>query len=77
MTNEVTNISNIYQMLSFVKYFDLEKGKADTGFIDCSNLLIYSTNPSPTVYAVGSCLTEKIKELNLEAAKLKVFVSDE
>ena len=70
-------MSLVYQMLSFVKYFNLEKGKSDIVFIDCSHLLSYSTNASPTVYAIGSCLIEKFKELNLEVAEFKAFVSDE
>ena len=76
LTDEVTDISNICQLVSFIKYFDEEKGKADTVFIDCSDLLNFSPKASPDANAIVSCLTEKFKELNLEVAKLKAFVSD-
>ena len=76
LTDEVTDISNICQLVSFIKYFEEEKGKADTVFIDCSDLLNFSPKASPGANAIVSCLAEKFKELNLEVAKLKAFVSD-
>ena len=47
LTDGVTDISNICQLVSFVKYFDIDKGQADTVFFDCSDLLSYSTSSSP------------------------------
>ena len=70
LPDEVTNISNINWSAGFFrKYFDPEKGKADTVFIDCSVLLNFSLNVSPDADAIVAYLTEKFKELNLEVAK--------
>ena len=76
MTDEVTDISNICQLVSFVKYCDYNKEKADTVFIDCSNLLEFSENSSPNADVIVSCITEKFQELKIEISNLKVFVSD-
>ena len=70
LTDEVTDVSNMYQLVSFVKYFDLEKGRADTVFMDCSDLLSISPNASPDANAIVSCLKGKFSELNLEISKL-------
>ena len=76
MTDEVTDISNICQLVSFVKYCDYDKEKADTVFIDCSNLLEFSENYSPKADAIVSCVSEKFQELKIEISYLKAFVSD-
>ena len=76
LTDEVTDVSNICQLVSFIKYFDMNKGTADTVFIDCSDLLKYSPVASPNADAIVSCITKKFDELHIEIAKLKAFVSD-
>ena len=76
LTDEVTDISNICQLVSFVKYYDYNKEKAETVFIDCSNLLEFSENSSPNADAIVSCITEKFQELKIEISNLKAFVSD-
>ena len=76
LTDEVTDIANICQLVSFVKYFDNERGKTDTIFIDSSDLLNFSPNASPDADAIVSCLTDTFEKLNLELAKIKAFVSD-
>ena len=76
LTDEVTDISNICQLVSFVKYCDYNKEKADTVFIDCSNLLEFSENYSPKADAIVSCVSEKFQELKIEISYLKAFVSD-
>ena len=57
-------------------YFDLEKGRAVTVFMDCSDLLSFSPNASPDDNAIVSCLKGKFSELNLQISKLQGFVSD-
>ena len=76
LTDEVTDISNIYQLVSSVKYYDYNKEKAETVFIDCSNLLEFSENSSPNTDATVSCITEKFQELKIKISNLKAFVSD-
>ena len=76
LTDEVTDISNLCQLVSFVKIFDEEGGKADTRYLDCSDLLEHSPEASPDADAIVACITEKFKELTLEIENLKAFVSD-
>ena len=72
----MSDISNICQLVSFVKFFDVDKGKADTAFLDCSNLLEHSVDASPNADAIVTCLTKKMQELAMEIGNLKCFVSD-
>ena len=76
LTDEVTDISNVCQLVFFVKYFDVHKGKADTAFLDCSDLLEDSIDASPNADAIVTCLTKKMQELAMEIGNLKPFVSD-
>ena len=76
LTDEVTDISNVCQLVSFVKIFDVDKGKAETAFLDCSDLLEHSPEASPNADAIVTCITKKFEELGMEIKKLKAFVSD-
>ena len=76
LTDEVTDISNICQLESFVMFFDVDKGKADTAFLDCSDLLEHSIDASPNADAIVTCLTKKMQEFAMEIGNLKAFVSD-
>ena len=76
LTDEVTDISNICQLESFVMFFDVDKGKADTAFLDCSDLLEHSIDASPNRDAIVTCLTKKMQEFAMEIGNLKAFVSD-
>ena len=58
LTDEVTDICNICQLASFVKYYDYNKEKAETVFIDCLDLLEFSENSSPNADAIVFCITE-------------------
>ena len=66
LTDGVTDISNICQLVSFVKFFDVDKGKADTAFLDCSDLLEHSIDAFPNADAIVTCLTKKMQELAME-----------
>ena len=76
LTDEVTDISNLCQLVSFVKFFDEKEGKPDTSFLDCSDLLEHSPDASPDADAIVTCITKKFNELTLEIENLKAFVSD-
>ena len=54
LTDKVTDIANICQLVSFVKYFDNERGKTDIIFIDFSVILNFSPNASPDAEAFVS-----------------------
>ena len=51
------------------------KKKADSVFLDCSDLLEHSPNASHDADAIVTCITKKFKEPALEISKLKAFVS--
>ena len=76
LIDEVTDISNVCQLVSFVKLYDVDKEKADTVFLDCSDLLEHSPDASHDADAIVTCITKKFKELTIEISKLKAFVSD-
>ena len=57
LADEVTDISNVCQLVTVAKYFDLEKSKANIVFIYSSDLLNYSPEGSPDANAIGSCIT--------------------
>ena len=56
--------------------FDVSKGKADTAFIDSSDVLEFSEDASPDADAIVSCITKRFVELGIEISRLKAFVSD-
>ena len=76
LTDEVTDVSNICQLVSFVKTFNVDKGKAETAFLDCSDLLEHSPDASPNADAIVTCIMTKFEEFGMEIKKLKAFVSD-
>ena len=70
LTDEVTVISNICQLVSFVKYYHCSKEKAEIVFFDCSNLYEFHENVATNVDI--PCITEKFQELQIEISTLKV-----
>ena len=57
--------------ITFVKYYDCNKEKAET-----PNILEFSENSAPSADAIVPCITGKFQELNIEISNLKAFVSD-
>lgn len=76
LTDEVTDIANVCQLVSFIKYFDLEKGQSETKFIDCSDLLNFSPTSSPDADAIVACIAASFEELTLNIKNLQAFASD-
>ena len=76
LTDEVTDIANMCQLVSFVKFFDDEKGLPDTVFVDCSDLLSFSDTSSPDADAIVACISKRFEELTLDLKKLVAFTSD-
>ena len=70
------DISNLCQLVSFVKLYDIDKEKTDTVFLDCSDLLEHSPNASRDADAIVTFITKIFKELTIEISKLKEFMSD-
>ena len=76
LTNEVTDISNVQQLVTFIKVFDMERGDTSTVSVDSSDLLEQSEEGSPNANAILNCLVKMLGHLGLDMSHLKAFSSD-
>ena len=76
LTDEVTDISNVQQLVSFIQFFDEEIGDCVTKFIETADLLESSHNSSPDADAIFSCLVKLLQKHGLDLNELKGFGSD-
>ncbi|CAB4007153.1 zinc finger 862-like, partial [Paramuricea clavata] len=76
LTDEVTDISNVQQLVSFIQFFDDEIGDCVTKFIETADLLESSPNSSPDADAIFSCLVKLLQKHGLDLNELKGFGSD-
>ena len=76
LTDEVTDITNIQYLVTFIKYFDNQTGEARTSFIDSSDILQFSKTNSADSETIHDCLVDLISKLGLELKNLKAFSSD-
>lgn len=76
LVDEVTDISNVQQLVTFIKFFDNEKGRPSTVFTDVTDLLEESEDTSPNSKAIFNCLLNILKKLDLKLLHLKAFSSD-
>ena len=76
LTDEVTDISNVQNLVIFIKYYDHEKREALTAFIDFTDLLNFSETNSADSQTIHDCLINLISKLKLELPNLKAFSSD-
>ena len=73
LAEEVTDISNIKNLVTFIKYYDHEKGETHTVFIDSTDLLNFSETNSADSQTIHDCLINLISNLKLELPNLKAF----
>ena len=76
LTDEVTDITNIQNLVTFIKYIDNETGEARTPFIDSSDILHFSKTNSADSETIHDCLVDLISKLGLELKTLMAFSSD-
>ena len=76
LTDEVTDISNVQQLVSFIQFFDEEIGDCVTKFIETADLLESSHNSFPDADAIFSCLVKLLQKHGLDLNELKGFGSD-
>ena len=76
LTDEVTDITNTAQLVTFAKYYDVEKGDAETGFIGLSDLLVDSEDTSANSKSIFNSLVGLVGKLQLWLQNLKAFASD-
>ena len=76
LTDEVTDISNIQQLLTFINFYNVDAGRTETKFIHTADLLEESEPTSPDALSIFTCLKTLLTEdLELPLADLKAFVS--
>ena len=73
LTDEVTDISNVQQLVTFIKFFDMEKGDTSTVFVDSSDLLEQSEEGFPNANAILNCLVKMLDRLGFDLSHLKAF----
>lgn len=74
LTDEVTDISNTAQLVTFTKYYNEEKGDAITCFIGSSDLLADSEDTSANSQSIFNSLVALVeKRLQLRLQDLKAF----
>ena len=76
LTEEVTDISNVQNLVIFIKYYDHEKGEAQTAYIDSTDLLSFSETNLTDPQTIHDCLINLISNLKLQLPNLKAFSSD-
>ena len=75
LTDEVCDISNKEQLVTFIKYVDRETSKANTSFLDVSNLLLESST-SANAETITHTITQQIDDAGLNRQHLSSFASD-
>ena len=77
LTDEATDISNIQQLLTFLRYYDCEKKATDTSFVNASDLLSESETTSADAQSIYLSLKKLIEDdLLLDISHLQAFCSD-
>ncbi|XP_028416122.1 uncharacterized protein LOC114539706 [Dendronephthya gigantea] len=76
LTDDVTDVSNIQKLVSFIQFFDEDIDDCVTKFIEATDLLESSPNSSPDAEAIFSCLVKLLKKHGLDINELKGFASD-
>ena len=77
VTDEFTDISNMQQLLTFVKYHNIDTREAETKFPHTGDLLSESEETSTDANSIFESLKNLMQnQLQLDLADLKAFVSD-
>ena len=76
LIDEVTDISNIQQLVTFAQYFDSNIGDCISTFLNTTDVLEHSPDSSPNAEAIFNSLCSVIEKKNLQLENLKGFASD-
>ena len=77
LTDEVMDISNMQQLITFVKYHNIDTGEPETKFLHTADLLSESEETSTDAKLIFESLKNLIQnQLQFDLADLKAFVSD-
>ena len=74
LTDEVCDVSNKEQLVTFVKFVNPKTGKAKTAFLASSSLLENSS--SATANTISDALVAQVEDAGIDKRKLASFSSD-
>ena len=74
LTDEVCDIANVEQLITFVKYVDVNSNKASTKFVACDDLL--SDSNSANVTTIKNTLVKQVKECGLDVLNCSSTATD-
>ena len=74
LTDEVTDVSVLEMLMTFVQFFNSDTGKVETHFLFVEDILKNSN--SANAEAIFNILTEKLDTLGLQRSKLSSMASD-
>ena len=75
-TDKVTNLSNNFQLVTFIKYYDQNFRDARTCFVDVSDVLEGPVDTTATAETTRDCLINLLNSLDFEIQNAKAFTSD-
>ena len=74
LSDEVCDISNKEQLVTFVKYLNVDIGKASTDFLAVNDLL--EKSHAPNAETIKNAIVSQVEDSDLEIQKLSGFASD-
>ena len=76
LTDEMMDLSNTLQFVTFIKYYDQNLGDARTHFVGISDVLEGSVDTTATAETIHDCLINLLNSLDFEIQNAKAFTSD-
>ena len=76
LMDEVTNLSNTLQLVTFIKYYDQNLEDTWTRFVNVSDVLEGSVDTAATAETIHDCLINLLNSLDLKIQNAKAFISD-
>ncbi|PFX12902.1 hypothetical protein AWC38_SpisGene23067 [Stylophora pistillata] len=74
LVDDLTDISDTEQMMSFAQFYNKSGGAIETGFLSINNLL--EDSPSADESTITNCIIKTLDKFSLDSTKLSSFVSD-
>ena len=76
LTDEMMDLSNTLQFVTFIKYYDQNLGDARTHFVGISDVLEGSVDTTATAETIHDCLINLLNSLDLKIQNAKACTSD-
>ena len=73
LTDEVTDLSNTLQLVTFIKYYDQNLGDARTRFVNVNDVLEGSVDTTATAETIHDCLINLLNSLDLKIQNAKAL----